>query len=378
MRKSIGEVIRELRKQENMTQEKLAEALNVSFQSVSRWENNLAYPDISLIPVIANYFNITTDMLFDMEYDENSNKKARYEDLYKEFRKKGELKKCMDIMVEARKEFPRDYHIMMNLAEIMDLHEGGTKAQKEEFVKEKYSGQIFSLCQRILEECREEGERYRAIKLLSEYYVKTGNNSEALHLIQGVADMAHCRELLLEKILSGEEKRCQLQSNMLQAVDYTATTMVKMAVQKEYGFTGSLALEEKIQYIETANKLYSLLMPDGNFQAYHRNVGWNYRRLAELYLLKEDKDTAFDYLLAAEKEATKYDELQDYRYTAVFVNTLENKPEQHYKSWIGSERVMLLYRIKEMQGYFGPHKGVEELLGRLEQATQNEKEITIE
>ena len=37
-------------------QERLAEELNVSFQSISRWENGISTPDISLIPVIARYF----------------------------------------------------------------------------------------------------------------------------------------------------------------------------------------------------------------------------------------------------------------------------------------------------------------------------------
>lgn len=378
MGKNIGEIIRELRKKENITQERLAEALNVSFQSVSRWENSLAYPDVSLIPVIANYFHVTTDTLFDMNSGEQQKSKERYETLYREHLKNGELGLCKDIMIEARKKFPRDFHIMMNLAEVMDYYEGGTKLQKEEYISEEFSGQIYSLCQCVLEESREEEERCRAVRLLCEYYAKAGNNSEALQLAKGIADMEHCREMLLERILSGEEKLKQLQSNMLQAIDYVATTMVKIAFQKEYGFTDHLSLDEKIRYVETANKLYYLLMPDGNFQFYHRTVGWNYRRLAELYLLKEDTDKAFEYLLLAEQQATKFDELHDYQYTSVFVNSLEYKPDEHYKCWSGSERAMLLYRIKEMQGYLDQHKGIRELVERLTLATEKEESINIE
>lgn len=378
MGKSIGEVIRELRKKDNITQEKLAEVLNVSFQTISRWENNLAYPDILLIPVIAKYFNVTTDVLFNIKQEDYQKSKEKYEVLYKQYRKNGELEKCKEIMLEARREFPRNFHIMMNLAEIMDLYENGTKTQKQEFIKEKFSSQIYSLCQNVLEESKEEEERCRAIKLLCEYYVKTGNNLEALHLTKGIANMEHCRELLLEQVLVGKEKLQQLQSNMLKAMDYVATTLIKIAVQKEYGFTDSLSVDEKIKYVETANSLYYLLMPDGNFQFYHRTVCWNYRRLAELYLLKEDVNKAFDYLLLAEKEAIQFDELQDYKYTALFVNTLEYKSENYYKNWCGSESAMLLYRVNELKSYFGTHSGIIELVERLEKKTKEEQKISIE
>ena len=130
---------------EHFYEEKLAEALNVSFQSISRWENNLAYPDISLIPAMANFFNVTTDILFDMNNEEHCKSKERYEEMYREYRKNGDLDLCKDAMLDARKQFPRDHHFMMNLAETMDLYEKGTKALKEEYISAKFSNQIYTL-----------------------------------------------------------------------------------------------------------------------------------------------------------------------------------------------------------------------------------------
>lgn len=57
--KSVGERIAELRKEKNMTQEALAAALNVSSQAISKWENNATMPDISLLPRIADAFDVT-------------------------------------------------------------------------------------------------------------------------------------------------------------------------------------------------------------------------------------------------------------------------------------------------------------------------------
>jgi len=65
----IGTKIQTLRKNKNLTQAQLAEVLSVSSQSVSKWENNLSAPDITLLPIIARFFGITMDELFSYRLD---------------------------------------------------------------------------------------------------------------------------------------------------------------------------------------------------------------------------------------------------------------------------------------------------------------------
>ena len=61
--KSIGKFIATLRKANGYTQAQLAEQLGVSNKTISNWENEVSYPDLSLIPVIADLFNVTSDEL---------------------------------------------------------------------------------------------------------------------------------------------------------------------------------------------------------------------------------------------------------------------------------------------------------------------------
>ncbi|MBQ7291566.1 MAG: helix-turn-helix domain-containing protein [Clostridia bacterium] len=65
----IGDKIKLLRKNKNVTQLQLAEALAVSAQSVSKWENHVSAPDIAVLPEIARYFGITMDELFGYRLD---------------------------------------------------------------------------------------------------------------------------------------------------------------------------------------------------------------------------------------------------------------------------------------------------------------------
>lgn len=61
----LNEQIAFLRKEKGITQEELANALGVSNQAVSKWENGQCCPDVQLLPEIARYFNISLDQLFD-------------------------------------------------------------------------------------------------------------------------------------------------------------------------------------------------------------------------------------------------------------------------------------------------------------------------
>ena len=56
-----------LRKEKGLTQEALAQQLGVSFQAVSKWENEQSCPDIALLPLLADIFEVTVDSLFGRE-----------------------------------------------------------------------------------------------------------------------------------------------------------------------------------------------------------------------------------------------------------------------------------------------------------------------
>lgn len=64
---TLGERIASYRRAANMTQAELAEACSVTAQAVSKWENDLTAPDISLLPKLAELFHITTDELLGVQ-----------------------------------------------------------------------------------------------------------------------------------------------------------------------------------------------------------------------------------------------------------------------------------------------------------------------
>ena len=59
----IGKKIKQMRRERDLTQEEVAAHLGVSFQSISKWERGDGYPDITMLPALANYFKVSIDEL---------------------------------------------------------------------------------------------------------------------------------------------------------------------------------------------------------------------------------------------------------------------------------------------------------------------------
>ena len=68
----IGQRIKELRRKNDLTQEKLADFLGVTYQSVSKWECGLCCPDVMLLPLLAKIFGVSTDTLLGITQENRS------------------------------------------------------------------------------------------------------------------------------------------------------------------------------------------------------------------------------------------------------------------------------------------------------------------
>lgn len=77
---NIGHVIMTKRKELGLTQQALADKLHVSFQAVSKWENGTSYPEIDLLPVIANVLQTSVDALLGYEFKTHGYYDARYKE----------------------------------------------------------------------------------------------------------------------------------------------------------------------------------------------------------------------------------------------------------------------------------------------------------
>ena len=81
----LGHKIAQLRQKANLTQKQLADELGISPQSVSKWENLVAMPDITLLPKIGEILGVTIDELFDLTVSQKLNRIENHLDIAKDF-----------------------------------------------------------------------------------------------------------------------------------------------------------------------------------------------------------------------------------------------------------------------------------------------------
>ena len=113
---SFGNIIKKLRSDRNMTQEQLAEVLSISAQAVSRWETNIALPDISLLPILANFFDVTTDFLLEVDASAREKEIESLSEVAREHTTNGQWSKGVEILRKAIRKYPSAYKLSHELA----------------------------------------------------------------------------------------------------------------------------------------------------------------------------------------------------------------------------------------------------------------------
>ena len=113
---NIGLKIKQLRRERNITQEELGELVGLTAKAISRWENSTSYPDITLLPILANIFEITVDELLDVDiYKKEHEIKEILEENHK-YKHLGEVEKSIELLRNALLKYPNNYKIMEELA----------------------------------------------------------------------------------------------------------------------------------------------------------------------------------------------------------------------------------------------------------------------
>jgi len=112
MELNIGKRIVELRRENNKTQEQLAVYVGVSVAAVSKWETKQSYPDITLLPKIADFFEVTIDGLLDYTVADNKKKYQELIDSIFEPIMNGDYNTVLPVTFEALKKYPNDFYLL--------------------------------------------------------------------------------------------------------------------------------------------------------------------------------------------------------------------------------------------------------------------------
>ena len=307
---TIGEKIRQLRRGRDMTQEELASALGVAYQTVSKWETGATSPDLGLIVPIARLFRVTTDELFD--YSENADK-ARLEELdaqYQETFHTGDLRERMAISEQAVKEFPSD---MMWLSRYgWDIWcDAAILPDKEAYraAGEKAVG-IFRT---VIERTQDMEVKAIAIDGIVQCLCYAGKKAEALEYAEMLPDFKYPlnkKQEIRVKCLESEEQKRERQRYLNQLFFELFGYLTSDCWSWRFDEFSRAASE-------TAIKLVKLFFPNGDYLYYAGDLSKLYLRLSEVLVKEGNESEAEACLHHAFEYARQFDSIQgSYAYTS--------------------------------------------------------------
>ena len=155
MKITLSENLRKMRRDKNLTQEELAGYLGISFQAVSKWERNEGYPDISMLPVIANFFGITVDTLIGNDVITHEESILAYCAEYERFNRNGDMDSAVAIAEKAYRDYPYDWHII-------DIYCRSLTKGYSEYPGEKLP-ELRAICHMIKDNCTDATIRMHAV-----------------------------------------------------------------------------------------------------------------------------------------------------------------------------------------------------------------------
>ncbi|MBR4971683.1 MAG: helix-turn-helix transcriptional regulator [Oscillospiraceae bacterium] len=186
----LGEKIRALRKAKNISQEVLAQYLGVSFQAVSKWENGDTMPDVTMIPAIAIFFDVSTDELFDFNRLETEQKIQ--EACWKIATiRDDEPEKAEKMLRDLLKQYPGNEIILNNLLYTMREPER--------------SEEVVTLCKSILEVAKEDDVRYDVLRILAETYHEMGQQNLVKPTLEWIPEIYFSKLELASNLLDGDD-----------------------------------------------------------------------------------------------------------------------------------------------------------------------------
>lgn len=244
---TLTDNLKELRKAKNVSQEKLAAYLGVSYQAVSKWENGVTSPDIMLLPDIARYFGITVDELLQVEKLEEKQEYAAYEKRAWELYHNGKgMEKQLELWQEAYRKMPNNVQVKeMLMSTYFDMD------------KIKYKDEILSLASEIYAD-EKVGTYYKgqAIMESAVTYAANGNTDIADKWAFKASMVHHCAETITTQFYEGEE--------LLEQVRFFTYWVFNKLCYMVYHIDGdeNISAKYKQDVLKTTAKLYEVLYPN--------------------------------------------------------------------------------------------------------------------
>ena len=287
----IGEVIFKLRKEKNITQDQLGNFISVSTAAVSKWESGISYPDITLLPILAAFFNVSIDMLL------NYNIEISDDEVMKIFSKceaefsSGDLEKAIDISKSYVLKHPGSYLLKLRIGFLFTMYSWKGKGEEEYMNMLVYAIELF---EDVAKNCSKMELVEAALFQLGSLYSGIGEEDKAIEALNKI-NKSQCdpNDILASIYIQKNELkkgRELLQSKLYKSIN--DISLICMGLVNSYSKDDkALNLIEK--YYNLSIKIKEAFMPEA---ASVIGLSTEYLNFSQSYLKFNEKEKAIDML----------------------------------------------------------------------------------
>ena len=322
MQINIGTKIKELRKRIGKTQDNMAKALDVTPQAISRWEANIGYPDIEILPVIANYFHVTIDELFGYSKDREEIIGDIVSKADAAINAQEDMDECIKMLRNAIEEFPTESQLFVKLGYAL-IQQGWKKYGARSYTKAGsdyvfvdtecnkeniYWQEAMSIFETVLDMNISCDDRDAIILLMVVTYQTMGYVDKAVALAEKQNSLIISKELLLPKATESE-LRDRYQGEAIISLLVELKNIISTSIQTK---VSSFSSNKGVELIVTFAKFLETIFSDGNCGIIHYH-------LCELYLYsamyeaiyRKSYESALEYFDKGYEHKKKYEGIQN-------------------------------------------------------------------
>ena len=292
----FGDTLRRLRRERNITQEQLANVLHVSYQAVSKWERGESYPDLTMIPVLTEYFGVTADELLGSNKAANEERVLKFLEDFKA-NKHTWLNNAEDVK-SLLAEMPMDHRIRLAYLECL-LNDVSTEVEQFEM---EYGV--------IRDYCTDDDIRMRAKRMLCLMYERHGRKEDFYRTLNELpVELSDCRTIVATYLMKSENNGEQ--SN-IEACHVAITELIRLlyeTVSWLFYQEPQKATDEYVEAALTMLKILNSIYPDGDYGKNYICIIRCYGFLGAWYAINRDFEKAFEYLYECAELSVKHDGL---------------------------------------------------------------------
>lgn len=322
----LGENIRRLRMNISLTQEQLAEAVGVSPQAVSRWETAVSYPDITLLPVLANIFNVSTDTLLGVDIAQKQQEIEKALEYNSTLHREGKHHESEAFIREKLKLYPDSADLTYQLAYALDKYIADGEQQKA------IDDEIEALCRRSIQLDSGTWITHAARQMLCLLYSRQGQQEKAIEIADSMPTWWVSREFLMQYVEPPEKAASQRQYNLVALMDMMILHLKKIARDMDSD-------EKSIEVLDKAVALGQLIAGE-DMKFHHERICKCHLWRARYFTRMGESDSAFGALEQAlhhavefesRPECSKYEAFWLWRIEDVRANERKDAPENLYQ-----------------------------------------------